>query len=450
METSILTPDGIERAVLHTLMWREQPDFLELTQGLSEACFYNRQYGALFDVLKTRQLAGLPVSDTEMVAKDMVERGYKSFSVIDILSLGNDMPAVLDLREHVLTIIDLAMRRRMEALSIKLQQNVNDRTLELSTTMSVFIEKMLKGMGMTEESTIRLSDTLLELRQRMDDNRLGTVQHGLLTGFERLDRYGGLHPGDLVIIAADSSQGKTSLAINMMVTAARQSKALAVVYSMEMSALQLGARILSPETKLPASVITFRKLTDNSYNEALRGIEGLQGIAGDIFFGDSSAQTLSSIVASIRLHHARFGVNLVVVDYLQIIAHEPRWNGKTEEALAEIARRMKNLAKELKIVVLLLSQINREGANQGYNMPSAARLRGSGQINEASDLTLLIYRPEVYGGNYPAPFQDQDTKGTAMLKIDKDRNGAYGGIGSFLVAFDGPTTSFKPLPSAPL
>lgn len=454
METTILTPDGIERAVLHSLMWHETTDFLSLTQGLDGRCFYNEQRGDLFEVLRERYLSGLPLSDVEMVVKDMIRRGHKDYTIFDIFALGENTPAVLDIREHVLTIIDLSLRRRMASKSMKLQQDINDRTQDISRIMATFVEEVMQGMGMAEDRTIRLADTLEALRQRMDDNRQGKVQPGLKTGFERLDRYGGFHPGDLIVIAADSSQGKTSLAINMMVTAARQSQARAVVYSMEMSAMQLAARILSPETKMPASVITYRRLKDNSYNEALAGIEALKPIAEQVFFGDSSAQTLSSIVASIRLHHARFGVNMVVVDYLQIISHEPRWNGKTEEALAETARRLKNLAKELGICVLLLSQLNRDGASQGFNIPSAARLRGSGQINEASDLTMLIYRPEVYGGAYPAPFENEPTHATAMIKVDKDRNGAYGGLGSFLVNFDGATTRFwdkePQAPSLPL
>ena len=108
-----------------------------------------------------------------------------------------------------------------------------------------------------------------------------------------------------------------------------------------------------------------------------------------------------------------------VIDYLQILNVNKKGNANGEELLAEAARRLKNLAKELNIWILALSQLNRDSINPS---PSVNRLRGSGQINEAADITMLLYRPEVYQRRYNAPFESTETKGTALIEIAKGRN----------------------------
>ena len=212
---------------------------------------------------------------------------------------------------------------------------------------------------------------------------------------------------------------------------------------MEMDALQIGARLAAKETDVPSNVILYRKLKEIGLNQVREGLENLEDVGQSIFIGDSSVQSIDAILGSIRLHHTRFGVQLAVVDYAQIIEIAVSRDSNREQGIADIARRLKNIAKELGICVILLSQINREGYANGIPEPSASQLRGSGQINEAADLTLVVYRPEVLKTQYRDPFSNIDTHNTAMIKIEKDRNGGYGGIGSFIVNFDGPTTTFE-------
>ena len=137
----------------------------------------------------------------------------------------------------------------------------------------------------------------------------------------------------------------------------------------------------------------------------------------------------------------KYDIAGAVVDYLQILSVNMK-GSNTEQQMGEAARRLKNLAKELDIWIVALSQLNRDNINP---VPTLARLRASGQIAEAADVVMLIYRPELYGKYYPDPFQNADTQGTAMIDIAKGRNI---GLMKFLVRFDARTTHFMEMDAA--
>ena len=136
----------------------------------------------------------------------------------------------------------------------------------------------------------------------------------------------------------------------------------------------------------------------------------------------------------------KYGISGAIVDYLQILSVNMK-GSNTEQQMGEAARRLKNLAKELDIWIVALSQLNRDSINP---VPSLARLRASGQIAEAADVVMLIYRPELYGKYYPEPFQNADTHGTAMIDIAKGRNI---GLAKFLVRFEAANTRFSEMES---
>lgn len=160
-----------------------------------------------------------------------------------------------------------------------------------------------------------------------------------------------------------------------------------------------------------------------------------------MFFDERSTSSLDSIIASIRTLAYRQHIQIAFIDYLQILNVNTKSSLTQEQMLGDAARRLKNLAKELNICVVLLSQLSRDRENP---RPTLSRLRGSGQINEASDLTLFVYRPEVYGTrySYPDPFVKVSTQGTAMIDIAKGRNV---GTRRFMVAFNAALTTFSDL-----
>lgn len=433
----------IERRTLSALVWNGNQNFLELTKGLVPEAFTEPRHQWLYEVLHERALQGGVLADPLMLEQELARHGHPEMTAVDVVELTDDNTGLLDLAEYVQTLQDRHLRRQLGSQLAKLQARCQDETVPIAETLGMAASCLGQIDAPATAASLRLRDVLEMLHQRIADNYNGLVPVGFLTGFRRLDRYGGLHTQDLVIVGGWSSHGKTALALGMAVHAARHSAARVLVLSMEMAALQLGARMLSPEADVPGSVILFRQFREEGLLQMDRAIGRLGDIADSIFIADQSVQGLDAILGSIRLHHARHGTRLVVVDYLQIVGLQQRRDTTREEALADISRRLKNIAKELDVCVVLLSQVNREGLNQAVPEPTSAQLRGSGQINEAADLTLLVYRPAVGNRTYPSPFQSVDTHGTAMLKVEKDRNGSYGGLGSFIVRFDEKTASFR-------
>ena len=264
---------------------------------------------------------------------------------------------------------------------------------------------------------------------------------GTPTGFEKIDvKSGGLQKSDLIIIAGETSQGKTSLAVSIMRNAAYYGAKIAM-YSMEMKKEQITARILSMESGVPANQIMYSRLTDSQIQAIDKGIGKVSGKG--IYFDDRSTSNIDTIISSIRYMKLKFGIDGAIVDYLQILNVNMKGANK-EQQMGDVARRLKNLAKELDIWIIALSQLNRDNINP---VPTLARLRDSGQIAEAADVVMLIYRPEVNKKSYPNEFSNVETRGTAMIDIAKGRNI---GMLRLICGFNACTTCFYNLDTVPL
>ena len=433
----------MERAVIAQLMYESSELFLEHTKGLTPEMFSYREGGWLFEVMRDRILRGQGIRDVMLLVADLAANGHKEMDVVSVAKLIAVEGAIYDLRGCIEQIIDSYRRRQVEQALQSVARHCQDLEIPIEQTISQAISTIVGTGGLAEDNTITLGDMLMKIEERVVMNGRGDMVMGYPTGITSLDVSGGLHPKDLVIVAGMSSHGKTALAMTMVRNAVRLSDVKALIVSMEMDGMQIGARLLAPEVRMPASVILYHRLQSEGQRVMKVGLSNLSPIADRVFIGDSSVQTLDGILGSIRLHHVRYGIRLVVIDYAQIIGIERQRDMTREEGLAEIARKLKNIAKELDICVILLSQLNRDAVHSLNPEPSASQLRGSGQINEAADLTLLIYRPVLLGMPYREPFADITPIGTALLKVDKDRNGGYGGPHSFIVAFDAQTTQVK-------
>lgn len=281
-----------------------------------------------------------------------------------------------------------------------------------------------------------LTDVYKSLQEHMLVNRSleeGEV-YGSPTGFEEIDRRGGLIAGDLIVIGAETSKGKTSFANALALSAVRHGHPVAF-YSMEMSPVQLNARIASMLTGINARRIMYEKM---DMDEIYRVDSAMEGIDGqNLLFDGRSVSSLDSILSSLRTMVHRHGIKGAVVDYLQLVSM-PGERLSREQAVARIARDLKNAAKDLGIWIIAISQLSRDSRSP---VPSLARLRDSGQIEEAADNIFLIHRTEG-NARYPEPHGDVRTQGTAMVIIAKGRNS---GTGSFVCSFNPQTTLFSPL-----
>ncbi len=248
---------------------------------------------------------------------------------------------------------------------------------------------------------------------------------GIATGFAYFDELtGGLQKSDLIIIAAETSQGKTSLALNISQSVIDQGRALAFI-SLEMSSSQLITRMVCADAEIEPKQIKHE--LERFVNAASR----YQDLP--LYVADVTNNNLMHILGLIRTAHIRYGIEVAVIDYLQLLGDKSQRS--REQELGQIARALKNIAKELNINIIALSQLSRP-KTFGNHYPTLSRLRDSGQIEEAADVVLFIYRAEAYGQNDE---EGNSNEGQAELIIAKGRN--YG-TGKFTVEFKREYTKF--------
>jgi replicative DNA helicase len=288
------------------------------------------------------------------------------------------------------------------------------------------------AISMSSDTVFTVKDAVVEVYNQIDRNCAGSKITGIATGFSEFDkRSGGLQGGNLVIIAAETGQGKSSLAGTIALNTAKNGARI-VFYSQEMTKMELAGRLMAIETKISANALLHSRLDNYQIEQVHKNTQKI--IDTSIYFDERSTNNIENILSSIRSMKIKHDINIVIVDYLQLVGTTKK--GLTrEQHVAEVARQLKNIAKELNITVLLLSQLSRDKDPQ----PKLSRLRDSGQIEEAADIVIFIYRPEYYGKDYPKDFEHISTTGTALIEVAKGRNI---GIFKFILGFDEKLTHF--------
>jgi len=258
----------------------------------------------------------------------------------------------------------------------------------------------------------------------------GGLQGNIRTGFMDLDTLlGGLKRSDLVILAARPSLGKTSLALNIARNSAVGQNAKVAIFSLEMAAEQLVQRLLSSESGVDSTRLRLGLHTEAEERRVMNALGILSGV--DIYVDDSAVQRVTEIRSkALRLHREK-GLDLIIVDYLQLIAGTERGDNRVQE-ISYISRALKGLARELDVPVLAVSQLSRAPEMRSPHIPMLSDLRESGSIEQDADVVVFIYREDVYvrkedwdlthpdGSPYPA--------GDAQIIIAKHRNGPTGTI----------------------
>lgn len=242
---------------------------------------------------------------------------------------------------------------------------------------------------------------------------------GLPTGYKDLDRITrGLQPSDLIIIAARPAMGKTAFALNLAMRAAITQKATVGIFSLEMSDRQLIQRMASLWGKIPYDDLCNGHLGPKEGDRLFQATEFLQ--KAPLYINETPALTTLELRSQARRLKMEHGLDLIIVDYLQLLRSTRRTDSRELE-ISDISRALKALAKELNVPVIALSQLNRKLEERADKRPLLADLRESGAIEQDADLVVFIYRDEVYNKK-----EDNPKKGIAELIIGKHRNGRTG------------------------
>ena len=407
-----------------------------VSQYLDEDCFYDPMCRDIWKAVDNMGKQGMPIDVISVSAE--LSKQKSNVTALDLMNISAQIASSAHVEYHAIRLQDLGRRRKLWVVGQQLSKVGLSEEILTADAHQEAIES-IGGVFEKADGVFTLNDAMNSLNEIMVKNAtVGGITTGTKTGMERFDEKGGLQKSDLIIVAGETSQGKTSLAL-CMTRHAIENGAKVAFYSMEMTKEQLTARLLSAKTNLPANNILY---SGSLAPSEIRMIDDARGkLPGEnLFFDDKSTSNIDSILLSIRMLKMQKDIDGAVVDYLQILNVNSRSTSfSREQAMGDAARRFKNLAKELNIWIIALSQLSRDS---NCPEPNLNRLRDSGQIGEAADVVILVYRAEYYNRAYPAPFDNKDdypTDGTAMIDVAKGRN-----IGTFkfFMGFNKNTTNF--------
>ena len=325
--------------------------------------------------------------DSEGKAPDLIEMGglltKNNVNIGKFITTGVASSEIT--RQRIMHLQDLSIRRQLLALFYKGETMACDQSVTLEDVQHLYKELQAvtnRQQQDNEQDFAKVAESFINgVAARTEDKG----EQGIMTGLHIFDSRFGWHGGDLIIIAGETSMGKstlaTTIAYNMGVVGVPSA-----YYSMEMSSQQLVARIVARETKVSSSMMLYAKLNSDEYNRVYDKTMGLKHLP--IHFDEENKTSFSRVCASIRRMVKSKGVKVVFIDYLQILA-----NGRAdnrEQIIGDMARDLKRLAVEQNIVIVALSQLARSTQDRE---PSLNRLRGSGQIEEACDMAVLVHRP---------------------------------------------------------
>ncbi|MDH6595080.1 replicative DNA helicase [Variovorax sp. TBS-050B] len=292
--------------------------------------------------------------------------------------------------------------------------------------------RMKQGFQSMDALVVELLDRVTEMAENPNDIT------GVRTGFYEFDKMtSGLQPGDMIVLAARPSMGKTSLAINIAEHVALNEGLPVAVFSMEMGASQLAVRIVGSIGRIDQGHLRTGKLSDEEWPRLTEAIEKLRNVS--LHIDETPGLTTSELRANARRLARQYGrLGLIVVDYLQLMSVSSSMSDENRAtAVGEISRGLKMLAKELKCPVIALSQLSRGVESRTDKRPMMSDLRESGAIEQDADIIMFIYRDDYYDKNSKEP-------GVAEVIISKHRNGPTGTV---KLAFLKPLTKFENLAS---
>jgi replicative DNA helicase len=432
----------LEETVLGALML-EKNALNAVVEFLKPEHFYDERhkeiYTAIIDLFKGSE----PV-DMRTVANQLRKTGKIELigGAYYIAELTSKVSSAANIEYHARVIMEMAIKRELIQVASQIQHNAYEDTTDV-----------FELLDKTEQSIFEISDS--NLRKNYDNMRNLMAQAiqelqllkehkdgltGVPSGFTELDRMtSGWQKSDLVIIAARPGMGKTAFVVSALRNAAVDFKIPVAIFSLEMASIQLVNRMISAEAELESEKIKKGNLAEHEWAQLVHKTSRLS--SAPIFIDDTPALSILELRAKCRRLKAEHGIQIIVIDYLQLMRGDQ--GGNREQEIASISRSLKGIAKELSVPVLALSQLSRSVETRGGDKkPQLADLRESGSIEQDADIVMFLYRPEYY--KITVDEDGMPTQGTGEVIIAKHRNGSTGNV---KLKFIGKYTKFADLDS---
>jgi len=311
-----------------------------------------------------------------------------------------------------------AIQRRLIYTCTDILRDAYDETKDTQDLLDTAEQGIFQILEQQEAAQrIELKDILLDTFDRINDRlQLQGAISGLTTGFRDLDaKINGFQPAELIILAARPSMGKTAFVLNLAEAAADRAQAGVVIFSLEQSNLELAERFLCIRGRMDLHKLRKGELTEDERDQLLRVSSELSDMP--VYIDDQPGRSMSQIGAICRRLKRKNDLRMIIIDYLQLVEPEDK-RAPREQQIAGITRRLKFLAKELKIPVIALAQLNRGVELREDKRPKLADLRESGAIEQDADIVMFLHRPEMY--------DPEDRPGEAEVIIAKHRSGPTG------------------------
>jgi replicative DNA helicase len=426
-----------EQAVLGGLMLDNRA-WDAIADRLVAEDFYRRDHQLIFEAIAERAARGEP-SDA-ITLSEWLERkglGEETGGLVYLASLVRDTPSAANVRAYADAVRERSTLRQLISVGGEIASSAYDPQ---GREAGQIVDEAERRVFEIAESRSKAGSGFVALRNEVGKvidhidmlaQNPGSIT-GLSTGFKKLDEMtAGLQKGDLIIVAGRPSMGKTTFALNIAENAAfGANQAKVGVFSMEMSREQLAFRMVSSLGMVDQSRLRTGQLGDEDWTRINSAITMMK--SSNIYIDDTAALSPTEVRARARRLKREHGLDLIVLDYLQLMQVPGTKENRTNE-ISEISRSLKALAKELAVPVIALSQLNRGVEQRQDKKPVMSDLRESGAIEQDADIITMIYRDEVYNPDTPR-------KGIADIIIAKQRNGP---IGEIELTFLGKFTKFE-------
>jgi replicative DNA helicase len=411
-----------EQAVLGAMLL-DQDASLSAAQLLSDDMFYREAHRRLF-----RAMVALTerrtVIDHITLRDELIRRGeLESIGGYDyVAELADSVPTAANLEFHARIVKEKAILRKLIETATGIITEAYDGHTTASELLDAAESRIFQvSQQRSEEGFARLKEMLWPTMERIETlQKSGKAITGVPSGFTDLDNLtSGFQSGELVIVAARPSMGKTAFVLNIATHAAVEQHGVAI-FSLEMSKESLVQRMLTAEARVDSQLVRRGMLRDFDFTKLARAAGVLQQCP--VWIDDTPALTLLEMRSKARRLKAENDVRIVIVDYLQLM-RSPEYSENRVQEISDISRSLKGLAKELGVPVVALSQLSRASEQRGgERKPILSDLRDSGAIEQDADLVMFIHRPEYYDR------EDESKRGLAEIMLAKHRNGPTGDV----------------------
>lgn len=430
-----------EKIVLGTILTFPMT-YGNVQEFLSDDCFYNAKNRTIWNAIKAVVNTGEQPNIMTLLAY-FSKHPHLDIKPEDYASLGY---AGIGVESMAIRLQELAQRRNLWKIGMELVQiGTTESGDDIDKIRENTKEKVDKVFECATSEIIDLREAYDQLADKifMQRNAPENTLSGTPTGYDIIDKDGGLQKGDFIILAAASGQGKTSFALNIITNAIEQGTQIGM-FSLEMQGYRLAARIAAIKTGVNAkSLLSNAKLLTagelNRVNDAMNA-----SALENLHIGEQTAMSIENIIVGIRTMKAKHNIDGVVIDYLQRIENKSKGRSTAAEQLSDMTRRLKNIALELDIWVIALSQLS--GITKAEPRPDIYKLYGSKNMAADADLIIEFYRPEYYEAQLPEPYKAVQPKNMAFFEIVKGRNV---GNSECLMRFIPELTKFEDLNETP-